>query len=527
MKQRWIGAAVALLAAGMLSWALVSPRWIVVDTGAGRIEVGLRNVRVCADRSTLSPEQWAALSQLGTGGCVEVSMDMVAKMAPASRLTAINTLGWLTFGIGWLTVIALVGSGALAALGNRVVARVTPGRIALVCCAVLILVMLALLFVGLPGGAHSGGGATAGLASCVMGAVGAVFLHLWNLDRDGGTYQLVGLDLPKRSVKSSAMSLPGMLPEGVVMQAAPVKRAPTQPREIVLPDDPDLAPMPAVKSSTSTRPGVAAGVAAEPEALELLDEGVVPAKPARLVPRVEAPPPARALDERDSVAIPADLLAGVDLIAGAELYGADPPQVEPPPVVFRQPSNPSQLLPAARAVTRPSQLLPAVAPPQARATTVPPSTLPPTRLPPAPSGLHAVVTPRVPEPNPAEAVGHALAGAAAMAEQKYADAVASFDRAVALDAQITEVWVQRGDALVKLRKMEDALRSYESAQVLKADDPAACFGRARALTHLERGPEAKAAFTHYLTLQDVPGYSEGAATAARTWLARYAQKKPA
>jgi protein O-GlcNAc transferase len=50
-----------------------------------------------------------------------------------------------------------------------------------------------------------------------------------------------------------------------------------------------------------------------------------------------------------------------------------------------------------------------------------------------------------------------------------ADALASFDRAIALDPQFAEAHTNRGDALVNLRRAEEALASYQRAIAVKPD----------------------------------------------------------
>ena len=67
-----------------------------------------------------------------------------------------------------------------------------------------------------------------------------------------------------------------------------------------------------------------------------------------------------------------------------------------------------------------------------------------------------------------------------------ADALASFDRAIALDPQFAEAHTNRGDALVNLRRAEEALASYQRAIAVKPDFAEAYRNRRNVFSGLMR-----------------------------------------
>ncbi len=92
-----------------------------------------------------------------------------------------------------------------------------------------------------------------------------------------------------------------------------------------------------------------------------------------------------------------------------------------------------------------------------------------------------------------------------------ADAIASFDRALALAPQAAESWFGRGMTLIAIGRHQDAIASFDRAIAAKPDVAQAHLMRAKLLADLRRNDEALAGVDRLLAL---------APNLAEAWLAR-------
>jgi tetratricopeptide (TPR) repeat protein len=86
------------------------------------------------------------------------------------------------------------------------------------------------------------------------------------------------------------------------------------------------------------------------------------------------------------------------------------------------------------------------------------------------------------------------------------EALASYDRALALDPGYVEAQTNRGNALRALDRPEEALASYETARALRPYDPGVLINHGNALRDLDRPTEALSSYDRALALQ--PDYPE-------------------
>ena len=87
-----------------------------------------------------------------------------------------------------------------------------------------------------------------------------------------------------------------------------------------------------------------------------------------------------------------------------------------------------------------------------------------------------------------------------------AEALASYDKAIALKPDFAEAYSNRGNALMDLKRPEEALASYERAIALKPDYAEAHYNRGNTLMDLKRPAEALASYDRAITLK--PDYAE-------------------
>ena len=87
------------------------------------------------------------------------------------------------------------------------------------------------------------------------------------------------------------------------------------------------------------------------------------------------------------------------------------------------------------------------------------------------------------------------------ADGRYAEAVASFDRALAIRSRDAVALNNRGVALNALGRHADALKSYGRALKLQPDYVSALYNRARSLDELQRHDEALAAYDKVLACE--------------------------
>ena len=86
------------------------------------------------------------------------------------------------------------------------------------------------------------------------------------------------------------------------------------------------------------------------------------------------------------------------------------------------------------------------------------------------------------------------------------EALASYDKAIALSPDYAEAFSNRGVALMELKRLDVALASYDKAIALKPDYAEAFNNRANALKELKRLDEALASYDKAIALK--PDYAE-------------------
>ncbi len=108
--------------------------------------------------------------------------------------------------------------------------------------------------------------------------------------------------------------------------------------------------------------------------------------------------------------------------------------------------------------------------------------------------------------NPASAAAHSNLGNALLDLNRPGDALASYDRALALKSDYPEAHANRGNALLALQRPAEALAGYERALALNPRYFNALFNRGNALGVLQRHEEALASYDQALSLN--PGNTE-------------------
>jgi tetratricopeptide (TPR) repeat protein len=101
---------------------------------------------------------------------------------------------------------------------------------------------------------------------------------------------------------------------------------------------------------------------------------------------------------------------------------------------------------------------------------------------------------------------HSNRGNVLKALRRFDEALASYDRAIALRPQFTEAHSNRGDVLCELKRFEEALASCERALAARPDFAEAHCNRGNALRKLKRLNEALASYDRALALK--PDYAE-------------------
>jgi Flp pilus assembly protein TadD len=95
----------------------------------------------------------------------------------------------------------------------------------------------------------------------------------------------------------------------------------------------------------------------------------------------------------------------------------------------------------------------------------------------------------------------------ALIELKHlSEAVESFDKAIALKSDYVEAYVNRGNVLMELKQIEEALASYEKAITVKPDHAEAYTNRGNALLDLKRTEEAVTSYNTAIALK--PDHAE-------------------
>ena len=108
--------------------------------------------------------------------------------------------------------------------------------------------------------------------------------------------------------------------------------------------------------------------------------------------------------------------------------------------------------------------------------------------------------------NPNDPLVHAVYGVALAQLYRPVEALAAFDRAIALKPDYTDAFNDRGNVLTSLQRFDDAIESFDSAIALKPDYAVAFFNRGVALHQAVRLDEALASFERAIALD--PGYTE-------------------
>jgi tetratricopeptide (TPR) repeat protein len=85
-------------------------------------------------------------------------------------------------------------------------------------------------------------------------------------------------------------------------------------------------------------------------------------------------------------------------------------------------------------------------------------------------------------------------GNALLAAGQHADAAASYEKALAINPQLFPVWSNRARALTELKRFEDALESYQRALSLNANHAETWANKGGLLEHLRRRDEALACY---------------------------------
>lgn len=91
-------------------------------------------------------------------------------------------------------------------------------------------------------------------------------------------------------------------------------------------------------------------------------------------------------------------------------------------------------------------------------------------------------------------------GEALLRDERYEEALETFDQALVLSPDDPDIWYKRGDVLDQLYRVEEALVAYDRALALNPKDESVWFSKGLDLDYLERYDEALAAFDRALAL---------------------------
>jgi tetratricopeptide (TPR) repeat protein len=89
----------------------------------------------------------------------------------------------------------------------------------------------------------------------------------------------------------------------------------------------------------------------------------------------------------------------------------------------------------------------------------------------------------------------------ALEQEKYEEAVAAYDAALAIKPDDPDILGNKGIALRRLERIEEAIAAYDAALALKPDDPGALYNKGNALDELGRYEDAIAAYDAALALK--------------------------
>ncbi len=95
--------------------------------------------------------------------------------------------------------------------------------------------------------------------------------------------------------------------------------------------------------------------------------------------------------------------------------------------------------------------------------------------------------------------------------KRHDEALAAYDKALALKPDLAEAWLGRGNIFSELKRHDDALAAYDKALALKPDLAEAWLGRGHVFRNFKRNDDALAAYDKALVLK--PDFAEA-------WLSR-------
>ena len=85
--------------------------------------------------------------------------------------------------------------------------------------------------------------------------------------------------------------------------------------------------------------------------------------------------------------------------------------------------------------------------------------------------------------------------------KRYDEALAAYDKALALKPGLAEAWLGRGNVLNELKRCDEALAAYDNSLALKADLAEVWLGRGNVFNDLKRHDEALGAYEKSLALK--------------------------
>ena len=122
------------------------------------------------------------------------------------------------------------------------------------------------------------------------------------------------------------------------------------------------------------------------------------------------------------------------------------------------------------------------------------------------SRLRPISSAAVSRSSPRTPIAHYNRGNVLRELKRLDEALASFDQAVALMPGHVEAWTNRGTVLQELGRSAEALASFDRALALSPHHLPALFNRANALRHLKRTDEGLASYDRVLELK--PDHAE-------------------
>ncbi|WAL61654.1 tetratricopeptide repeat protein [Thermocoleostomius sinensis] len=97
-------------------------------------------------------------------------------------------------------------------------------------------------------------------------------------------------------------------------------------------------------------------------------------------------------------------------------------------------------------------------------------------------------------------------GCALCAGEQYEDAIAAFNKALALDPRYCKAWNNRGNALCGMKRYAEALAAYDKAVALQPDYHQAWFNRGLLLAEIMAYGNALESFNRAIAISPDPRY---------------------